>query len=319
MSAGTTAPATVADVRSALASGQFLWLDLVDVDDEARTMLRDDFGCHPLAIEDAASFRQRPKIDDYDNCDLMVVHGAAGGGIGVVELHLLFSTTWVVTIHQDECGAIAAAHTRISHHPTWPVPQPVLGVIYLIVDELIDGFFPVLDEFDNRIDDMEDAILANPTDEQLGQLFQMKRQLVMLRKVMTPQRDVFSSIVSGVVDIPGMDDEGQRYFRDLYDHVIRISDMVDSYRDLLGGAMDTHVAAVSNRLNVVMKQLTIIATVFLPLSFLTGFFGQNFAWLVTRITSLWTFLVFAVGIELACAIGLLVWFRRRGWLGGPTV
>jgi magnesium transporter len=106
--------------------------------------------------------------------------------------------------------------------------------------------------------------------------------------------------------------------RDIYDHLIRISDLVDGYRDLLSGVMDTHLSTVSNRLNVVMKQLTIIATVFLPLSFLTGFFGQNFSYLVSHITGRWPFWVFGIGLELVAAAGLLYLFRKRGWLGGPS-
>ena len=119
--------------------------------------------------------------------------------------------------------------------------------------------------------------------------------------------------------LPGMTAEDERYFRDLYDHLIRISDLVDSYRDLLTGAMDTHVSTVSNRLNVVMKQLAIIATLFLPLSFLTGFFGQNFSWLLNHfLNKNWAFWVFGLGLEAGAVVGLLVMFRRRGWLGGPT-
>ncbi len=106
--------------------------------------------------------------------------------------------------------------------------------------------------------------------------------------------------------------------RDIYDHLIHISDSVDEYRDLLSGVMDTHLSTVSNRLNVVMKQLTIIATVFLPLSFLTGFFGQNFSWLVAHIVGGWSFIIFALGLEIVSALGLLYMFRKRGWLGGPT-
>jgi magnesium transporter len=129
---------------------------------------------------------------------------------------------------------------------------------------------------------------------------------------------MFASISSGVADLPGLTSEGQHYMRDIYDHLIRISDLVDGYRDLLSGVMDTHLSTVSNRLNVVMKQLTIIATVFLPLSFLTGFFGQNFGFLVAHITGRWPFYAFGIGLEIVAALGLLYLFRKRGWLGGPT-
>ncbi len=117
-----------------------------------------------------------------------------------------------------------------------------------------------------------------------------------------------------------MTDNASRYFRDLYDHLIRLADEVDSYRDLLSGVMDTHLSTVSNRLNVVMKQLTIIATIFLPLSFLTGFFGQNFAYMVrVWLAPTWSFFVIGIGLELATVVGLVWLFRKRGWLGGPTV
>jgi magnesium transporter len=124
-----------------------------------------------------------------------------------------------------------------------------------------------------------------------------------------------STMMAQVVTIPGMTAESERYVRDLYDHLIRISDMVDSYRDLLSGSMDAYMSMVSNRLNDVMRQLTIIATVFLPLSFLTGFFGQNLGWMASRIGSLTAFLVFGVGTEALAVIALFVMFRRRGWMG----
>jgi magnesium transporter len=195
---------------------------------------------------------------------------------------------------------------------------PQIALIYLIIDQLVDSFFPMLDKFDGQIDDLEDAILVRPTDAQLGTLFSMKRSLIIVRKVITPQRDMFASITSGVVELPGITADGQRYLRDIYDHLIRISDLVDGYRDLLSGVMDTHLSTVSNRLNVVMKQLTIIATVFLPLSFLTGFFGQNFSFLVNHVTGRVPFYVFGIGLEVVSALGLLYLFRKRGWLGGPT-
>jgi magnesium transporter len=178
----------------------------------------------------------------------------------------------------------------------------------------------VLSDFDDAIDDLEGAILKNPTEEQLGTLFGMKRQIMTIRKVITPQRDMIASLNAGMVTLPGQTSKGMAYFRNLYDHLIRISDLVDGYRDLVSGAMDTHLSMVSNRLNVVMKQLAIIATVFLPLGFLTGFFGQNFAWLTGHLQANLAYFIFlGLGSELVAIILLLMLFRRRGWLGsGPT-
>jgi len=139
-------------------------------------------------------------------------------------------------------------------------------------------------------------------------------QLVGLRKVITPERDMFATVAVGSSVLPGMSEDAERYFRDLYDHLIRLSDLVDSYRDLLTSAVDTHLSNVSNRLNVVMKQLAVIATVFLPLSFLTGFFGQNFAWLVGRLTSPEAFVGFGIGTEVVVFALLMMLFRKRHWL-----
>jgi len=141
-----------------------------------------------------------------------------------------------------------------------------------------------------------------------------------MRKVIAPERDMMAGITAGVSDVPGMTDEAAKYFRDLYDHLIRLADLVDSYRDLLSSVMDTHLSTVSNRLNVVMKQLAIIATVFLPLSWLTGFFGQNFTYLTTRLlTPTWVFYAFGIGTEALAVVLLYILFKRRGWLGGPSV
>jgi magnesium transporter len=140
----------------------------------------------------------------------------------------------------------------------------------------------------------------------------MKRLLVGMRKAVSPQRDAFASVAGGIAALPGLTEEDEHYFRDVYDHLIRISDLIDSYRDLLTSAMDVYLSTVSNRLNAVMKQLAVIATIFLPLSWLTGFFGQNFRWLVGQIGSWETFVGFG-GTELIVLVILLAFFKRQGW------
>ena len=141
----------------------------------------------------------------------------------------------------------------------------------------------------------------------------MKRLLVGMRKAVTPQRDMFARLMGGIAELPGLAEEDERYFRDVYDHLIRISDLIDSYRDLLTGAMDVYLSTVSNRLNSVMKQLAVIATIFLPLSWLTGFFGQNFGFEVRHITGGGPFFVLGIGSELVVVAAMLAYFKRRGW------
>jgi magnesium transporter len=321
---GSFGEPTRADIEQHFRDQVFFWLDLDGVDDDAHDLLQNTLNLHQLAVSHAQEFGQRPKIEDYDDFVYMVVHGG-GGGVGgsddeplTVEVHFIVAEHFVITIHHGPCPAMAAVHERIGHRRASEFQAPQVALLYLVIDQLVDGFFPILDAFDTKIDDLEDAILVQPTEEQLGTLFTMKRTLVTLRKVITPQRDMFASITSGVESLPGMTDDGQRYLRDIYDHLIRISDLVDGYRDLLSSVMDTHLSTVSNRLNVVMKQLTIIATIFLPLSFITGFFGQNFGWLVQHIGSGQVFVTLGLGLNIVVAAALYYLFRKRGWLGGPT-
>jgi magnesium transporter len=299
-------------VRQLLDTSARFWLDLADMDKStADQLLLDTFGFHPLAVEDAEHFGQRPKLDRYDDFTLIVVYGATGSG-QLAEVHCFYTENYLVTVHDAACPELTGLATRLKQRPDLRTDHVML--LYRVVDALIDGYFPVLADLDDRIDALEDAILQRPTDQQLGQLFDMKRSLIALRKVVTPQRDMFAALLSGSGTLPGMTPDAERYFRDLYDHLIRISDLVDSYRDLMSGVLDTHLSTVSNRLNVVMKQLTIIATIFLPLGFLTGFFGQNFAWMVTRITTLPVFLGAGLCLPVAVAAALFAVFRRRGWL-----
>jgi magnesium transporter len=309
--------ASPAALHQALSDG-FFWLDLDGVDEEAAQVLAHDLGIHPLAIEDAQEFGHRPKVEDYGDVTYLVVHGANSVDHGTTEVHAMVGERFVVTVHRGVCEPLGQVRARLERHPAAKSASPQVAVCYLLFDGLIDSFFPVLSDFDDKIDTLEAAILDRPTEEQLGTLFAMKRQLLVLRRVVTPERDMFAALASGVAPVPGATEEDNRYFRDLYDHLIRISDLVDNYRDLLSGVMDTHLAMVSNRLNVVMKQLTIIATIFLPLSFLTGFFGQNFALLVRSISGDWAFWVLGVGLDVVAVIALLYLFKLRGWLGGPT-
>ncbi len=320
---GADVPATEENVLAALAGTGFFWLDLEDTagDAEVQELLRTHFGFHPLAVKASERFSQRPRFDDYDTFAFLVARGADPDLTGKAEVHCFWTDRYVVTLHHPDCGAVAQARAQLERHSVArQVAAPQLVVVYLVIGALVDGFFPVLSAFDDRIDALEDQILEQPTEAQLGDLFQMKRNLMDMRRVVAPQRDMMAGINSGVADVPGMTDEAVRYFRDLYDHLIRLADLIDNYRDLLSSAMDTHLSTVSNRLNVVMKQLTIIATIFLPLSFLTGFFGQNFSYMIrVWLAPTWSFFVIGIGVELLAVVFLVVLFRKRGWLGGPTV
>ncbi len=318
---GSCPAVTTSSIEAAIEAGSPFWLDIVDLDATALDWLSKVFKFHPLAIEDAEHFGQRPKVEQYDDFAQMVLFGASddvgedGYSAESAEVHCLYAEKFLVTI-RDASSSKTMAQVREKatlwrHH----MQAGTVMLLYRIADALVDGYFPVMARFDDAIDDIEEQILASPTDAQVGVLFKMKRQLVSLRKLVTPERDMFASLLAGSADLPGMTEDAERYFRDLYDHLIRLSDLVDSYRDLLTSAVDTHLSTVSNKLNDVMKQLTILATIFLPLSFLTGFFGQNFSWLVGHINGLGVFLIFGIGSEVVAVALLLYLFWTRGWLG----
>ena len=294
-----------------LASGSFFWIDLHRPTEEDFAVLRDVFHFHSLAIEDSEQFGQRAKLDDYDDFVFLVVYGAVPDEDRVVEVHGFYSERFLVTVHRDEAPAFTEVRRRYQKRGA-PIEKPGL-LLYRIIDSLVDSFFPILADFDDRIDELENQTFLHASNQQLQEIFTMKRLLVGMRKVVTPQRDMFASLMGGVADLPGMVEEDERYFRDIYDHLIRISDLIDTYRDLLTSSMDVYLSTVSNRLNVVMKQLAVIATIFLPITFVTGFFGQNFSWMVRHIGGWPAFVGFGIGTEVVAAALLIAFFKRQGW------
>jgi magnesium transporter len=301
-------------IRGHLASGDFFWLDLTSPTVEQVSRLGELFDLHPLALEDTLHPGQRPKLDDYGDHVFLVFYGAAGAdarGVGpLCEVKMFLSGNFVITVHRDPLPALAEQRSQIEGR----VIHSEQFVVYRILDALTDTFFPPLSAIDDEIDQLEDAIIREPSDEQMQAIFQLKRALVAMRKVITPQRDLLARGIDTIADIPGFTLDERDYFRDVYDHVIRISDLIDSYRDLLAGAMDAYLSTVANRQNEVMKHLTVVATIFLPLTFLTGFFGMNFAFMVNHVqNTLAGFLALAVGGSLVSVTGLWVYFRRKRW------
>ena len=294
-----------------LAGGGFFWLDLDRPDAADFEVFRDVFKFHPLAIEDSENFNQRAKIDDYDDHVLLVLFGASPDEDRLVEVHCFYSERFLVTVHRDEAPAFTEVRDRFAKRA-----QPIEHgprLLYRIVEALVDSFFPLLADFDDRIDELENQTFLNATDAQLQEIFAMKKLLVGMRKAITPQRDMFARLAGGITTLPGMTTDDERYFRDIYDHLIRISDLSTRIATCSPSSMDVYLSTVSNRLNAVMKQLTIIATIFLPLAWLTGFFGQNFGWMVRNISSWEVFVFVGIGIEVFAAALMLGYFKRRGW------
>jgi magnesium transporter len=303
------------DLAAQLQKPGFVWIDLEGPSDEDLARLGKLMTLHPLTIEDARTFKQRPKIEEYEGYMFMVVFGVdegiESGGPLLREVHIIISGDNVVTIHHRPFAALADLRRRYDDQPI----RSEQFLVYKVLDAVISTFVPVLSRTDDDIDDVEQEVIDNPTTEELQRIFALKRDLVAMRRVVSPMRDMFARNADRIAELPGLETDDRLYFRDLYDTLIRVSELVDSYRDLLSGATDMYLSTVANRQGEVNKQLTIIATIFLPLTFLTGFFGQNFAYLTNHIIDAdWSFWVFGVGFLVASVIGFGVFFRRKGWL-----
>ncbi len=289
----------------------FFWLDLHDPTAEDLELLGDVLGFHALALEDSAHFDQRPKLEEYDDFVFLVLYGHAPDEDGLVEVHCYVSEQFLVTLRRDDSPALAALHRSYAGGRDVH-PDPV-RMLHRVADALVDSFFPALSHFDDRLELIEDDLIRSPKPAHLQDVFTMKRRLARLRKVIVPQRDLLGRLASGAAELPQSSPEVERHFRDVYDHLIRLAEMIETSREVMTAAVDVYLSSSSNRLGEVTKQLAVIATIFLPLTFITGFFGQNFPWLVEHIGGLWSFVALGIGTQLVGALILLVYFKRRGW------
>jgi magnesium transporter len=288
------------------AAGEFFWLDLVDPPAEHVHELGDIFGLHPVAVEDMVHFGQRPKLDDYPEFLHLVYYGVEASE--PVEVHIVVHGDAMVTVRRDHCETLMGARKRVADVP----PEREEYAVYRVLDALTDSYFPYLEKIDDQIDDLEITVVAHAGKDVLQQIVALKRRLGNLRRLVGPQRDILAVADSLFARLPGFTGDGSHdYFRDVYDHLLRINDSLETYRDVLTGLLDVYLSAQSNRLNQFITKLTVVGTIFLPLTFLTGFFGQNFVWMVDHVGGPEEFWGLGVGLELVSVVILLLWLRRR--------
>jgi magnesium transporter len=289
----------------------FFWLDVLGADNDEIRAIGKAFGLHPLAVDDSIQFGQRAKLDPYDDYVLLVTFGWSPDEDGLVEVHCYYSERYLVTVRRDEAPALDAACDRIAR--ALHVGKDPVMVLHEVVDTLVESFNEPLEALDDRLEQIETEIVEEPAQSQVREILSMRRELATLRKAIGPQRDLFGHLTTGVEELPGMTDDAQHAFRDLYDHLYRLGETMDASRDVMTGALDVYLSSSSNRLGVINKQLTVIATIFLPLSFITGFFGQNFAFMVRHVGSWAAFLVLGIGLELLAGAAIFVLFKKSGW------
>ncbi|HET9237651.1 MAG TPA: magnesium/cobalt transporter CorA [Oligoflexus sp.] len=298
--------------------GVIRWVDLSAQDEPQLELLRLGFNFHPLAIEDCSHFDQRPKVEEYDNYLFIVTQGfvCEGGSVEnlkILELHTFMGQHFLVTVHSEGIEALDSVWKRATSDANL-LKRGVDFVLYMIADRMVDGNFPILDLAAEELEVLEEEVLSNPRRENLTRIFALKHQLVSMRKVLSPQRDVFGALTK--LDHPYIAERTLHYFRDVYDHLIRITESIEANRDLLGNALEAYLSSVSQRTNEIMKYLTIMSAVFLPLAFVVGFFGQNFQnligmqdWMQSD-SLMWGMVILCVTIPVV----MIIWFKRKGWV-----
>ncbi len=313
-------PATL--LAAARDQAAVFWVDLAQPTDEEYALLDDVFGFHPLAIEDCTQYSQSPKIESYNHVGdafrqgyfFMVIHGpdleTFRNNLRTRELDLFTSERYLVTVHEEPMRTISDLQVRGNTDPRIILDPGIDLLLHGMLDKLVDAYMPILDSLQDNLDDLEEQATDEPTHELLPKITQKKRELLNLRRIIAPQRDVLAQLTRG--EVPFIRESTRIYFRDVLDHLNRDVELIELYRDLALGARDIYMSSVSNNLNRIMKTLTIITVVALPMNVITGFFGMNFEYLpgLHSVRFFWL----TMGTMAMAVTALLIMFVRKRWL-----
>ena len=301
-------------IKSFLATGEgLLWVDMEDVTSEDANILSSVFGFHPLAVEDCVSRNiHPPKIDDFEDYLFIIVHGInyyiESDVVETAELNLFVGKNYVITSHDVPLRCVSSILERLPKD-TRPIRGGADFLAHAFIDALVDNIVPTIDEMNDKSTKIQDEALQQPKRETLASIMQLKRSILALERVMSPQRGIIDRLSRGEYALIG--ERAGIYYRNVYDHLLRIEMLTYNLRDIVESTLSTYLSSVSNRMNEVMKVLTLIATIFIPLTFIAGIYGMNFA----NMPELqWRYGYFIILIVMAViGISLVVYFRRRRW------
>ena len=290
-----------------------LWVDIEnETTEKVDPLLREVFNFHPLAIDDALRETHVPKIDNWGDYAYAVLHGISYDAetikLGVLELDVFLGRNYLVTHHRQPLQIVNRVWTSACSDQR-RLERGADFLLYDLLDLLSAEYMPVIDNIDDTVDRIEDEVFERPTQSTLNTIFAVKRVALQMRRIIGPQREVLNRLARD--DYAMIDAKDRVYYRDVYDHLVRLADINESLRDLISGSLDTYLSVTSNRINEVMKVLTIISALFMPLAFLTGFFGMNFT--TIPFDSPWL-LVAALAAMAATPLVMYTLFRRRGWM-----
>ena len=291
----------------------YLWLDLTAPTEDEQALL-DDLGIHPLAVEDMREDRHLPKLEAYGQELSLTVHGLridqAAEEVDTIELDVAMLPDLLVTYHEQPLASVDAVADRLDDVGPDGLDRPVL-LLHRILDTMNDVLVPFVDHFERRLDVIEEDLLSTPTDATRQDLYRLQRDVIQLRRVVVPQAEVIRRLGRESVGLVSEDD--QRLFRDVHDHLYRMAELSDSYRQLLDSAMANYRSSLDDELNDMLRVLTLVSALLLPISVIAGIYGTNFAYIPELDFRPAYFIM--LGSFAAIITGMLLWFRRRGWIG----
>jgi magnesium transporter len=296
-----------------LSERNVVWADVSDPTSQDFIELAEEFNFHPLSIEDCRNEHQRPKVEEYPGYYFIVIYEAELVGphdhLELRELNIFLGANYLVTVHSRPIRAIATSN-RLWHEWTDRSEHGAGLLAYLLMDAIVDDYLPLLDILSERMDDLEDQIFGEFNPASIEEIFRIKKQLLHLRRSITPMRDVFNTMLRR--EQPIFARETYVYFQDVFDHIIRVADTIDTLRDMLGSTMDAYLSVQGNRMNIVMKRLTSIATILMSVTLIAGIYGMNF----TLMPELgWKYgYVYALVSMVVVGFALYFFFRKRDWL-----
>ena len=290
--------------------GTLVWVNVENPSDGLISELEREFGLHPLAVEDLRKRNQRPKLDSYEGQHVLVAYEAVPEEtVRLSELHLFFTKQWVLSVQFGPMPMVDAALRRFADSETEKAGS-VDTLVYLVLDAAVDSYFPELDRLSDRIDALEDRVLVGDADRRgLVELLHLKRRLLELRRVLAPMRDLANALIRRDLDI--VSDQAMPYYLDLYDHLVRVLDQLDLYRDLLATVVDARMTVASNNLSQIMKRLTAFTVILMVPTLIAGIYGMNFVHMPELDWPLGY--AYSLGLMAVAVVIAVTWFRRNGW------
>ena len=293
-----------------------VWINMAQPTKADEDVLLNVFKFHPLTVEDCRENRHYPKVEEFPGYLYLIVHGVRADTspdhFNTIELDAFLGPNYVITYHHDEFRSIENVKQLLRTSPIL-CQRGAAFLLHQILDQIVDYYSPVLDDFDERIDQLEADIfhLKSPSNSILEDIMDLKRGVLRLRRISAKQREVLLRMSRG--EFPLIDQQVLPFYRDVHDHIVRVTDLAESYRDLISGSLEAYLSVVSNRMNEIMKVLTIFSAIMLPLTFIAGVYGMNFEYMPELHSRYGYYTVW--GIMIVVAVGMLFLFWKRGWIG----